>query len=392
MVRVRTSRQRLDGLNYFSKVDLRPEPTDVPNRKNLIVAVEEKNTGQLSFGAGFSSVDALVGFAEVGQGNFDLFNPPRFTGGGQKFRLRVQLGTERQDYILTFVEPWFLGRKLALGVEAYHRDLSFQSVESLYDESRTGVRLSLTRALWSDFFIGSLSYTIENVGIDLTSSTNIPPTIASEDGSSLLSRVGASLAYDTRNSTRLPNSGQRTELFGEIVGGPFGGDEEFYRTELKTAWYFKPYFNGHVIEVAARTGVAGGINGNDVPFYERYYLGGLYSLRGFQYRGISPRDTGFREPIGGNSYWFGTVEYSVPIFEKEGGVGVRFALFYDIGNVSSDSFEYDFNNYSDNWGLGLRLNLPIGPLRLDYGIPINYQKPNSGSGRFQFGVGYTREF
>jgi outer membrane protein insertion porin family len=134
------------------------------------------------------------------------------------------------------------------------------------------------------------------------------------------------------------------------------------------------------------------LGGDDVPFYDRYYLGGLYSLRGFRYRAISPREVGFDEPIGGNTYWFGTAEYSIPIIQKEGAGGVRFALFYDIGSVMADAYEYKFSNYSDNWGFGLRLNLPIGPLRLDYGIPINHDEHSSGSGRFQFGVGYSREF
>src|SRR5260221_7940301 len=173
MVRVKVSKQRLEGLNYFEKVDLRPEPTEPPiaGHKNLVVGVDEKSTGNLTMGAGFSSVDAIVGFAEVYQGNFDLFNPPTFTGGGQKFRLRVQVGTQRQDYLASFIEPWFLGRKLSLGVDAYHRRLNFQSVNDLYEEVRTGGRVSLTRTLGSDFLLGSLSYTLENVGILFNSSS-----------------------------------------------------------------------------------------------------------------------------------------------------------------------------------------------------------------------------
>ncbi len=171
MVRVKISKQRLEGLQYFEKVDMRPEATDPPiaGRKDLIVNVEEQNTGNLMLGAGFSSVDALVGYAEISQGNFDLFHPPTFTGGGQKLRLFVQLGTERQDYELSFVEPWFLNRKLALGVDLYRHQLNFESPNNIYDETRTGVRLSLTRALWSDFLIGSVSYTLEDVGINLVS-------------------------------------------------------------------------------------------------------------------------------------------------------------------------------------------------------------------------------
>src|SRR5439155_2024562 len=148
--------QSLEGLQYFEKVDARPEGTDVPNRKNLVIGVDEKNTGNLTMGAGFSTVDAIVGFVEVSQGNFDLFHPPTFTGGGQKFRLRVQIGTQRQDYIITFVEPWFLGRKLRLETEIYYRDLDFQSLGNIYSEIRAGGRVSLERALWSEFLRGSV--------------------------------------------------------------------------------------------------------------------------------------------------------------------------------------------------------------------------------------------
>ena len=121
----------------------------------------------MTVGAGFSSVDSVVGFAEVSQGNFDLFHPPTFTGGGQKFRLRLQVGTERQDYLVSFIEPWFLGRRLSLGVDAYYHDWSYQSQDNIYDEIRYGGRVSLTRALGSEFLIGSLSFTEEEIGIVL---------------------------------------------------------------------------------------------------------------------------------------------------------------------------------------------------------------------------------
>ncbi len=391
MVRVKRSRQRLEGLQYFEKVDARPEPTVVPNRRDLVIGVDEKNTGNLTMGAGFSSVDSIVGFAEISQGNFDLFHPPTFTGGGQKLRLRMQLGTQRQDYLASFIEPWFLGRKLALGVDLYYRDLGYESPGDVYDVTRGGGRVSLTRALGSDFLIGSVNYTLEDVGILLENgyfAFNTPPSIYAERGHSLLSRVGASLAYDTRNSVQLPDKGQRTELSGEVVGGPFGGEKDFYKLELKTAWYFKGLAKGHVLELVGRTGVAEAYGSDEsVPFYERFYLGGLYSLRGFEYRSISPRELYFDEPVGGNTYWFGTAEYSIPIIER-----LRFAVFYDIGAVNVDSYDFSASNFSDNWGVGLRLNLPIGPLRLDYGVPIHHDEYSSGSGRFQFGVGYTREF
>jgi outer membrane protein insertion porin family len=413
MVRVNISQQRLEGLQYFDKVDMRPEATEISGYKNLVVGVEEKNTGNMTMGAGFSSVDSVVGFVEVSQGNFDLFNPPNFTGGGQKFRLRVQLGTQRQDYELSFIEPWFLGRKLQLSVDLYRHDLAFQSLDSLYTEVETGGRVGLTKALGSDFLIGSVGYTLEDVGILLNGrtfrtnspagfgipgQTTIPDALNRQSGYNLVSKLDFSLAYDTRNSVTLPNKGQRT-VASMMLAGPFPGDKDYYKLELKSAWYFKGLFPGHVLEILGETGVADAYgSSSEVPFYDRYYLGGLYSLRGFRYRSVSPRE-GFgpgnsREPIGGDTYWFGSAEYSLPIIQsdKERGVGLRFAVFYDIGNVMLNPYSYNFDKYLDNWGLGLRLNLPIGPLRLDYGIPINHDRFNSGSGQFQFGVGYTRQF
>ena len=160
---------------------------------------------------------------------------------------------------------------------------------------------------------------------------------------------------------------------------------------MRSSWYFKGFAPGHVIEVIGRAGVAEAYNDDpDLPLFDRYFLGGLYSLRGFGYRDVGPKDsTG--EPLGGDTYYFGSIEYSIPIMDR-----LRVAFFYDIGMVfkkpySLDPAPFNTGRYNDNFGVGIRLNLPIGPLRLDYGIPITSDPQNKGSGKFQFGVGYTRE-
>jgi outer membrane protein insertion porin family len=403
MVRVRRSKEIIQGMDYFEKVDARPEPTMVPSRKNLVIAVDEKNTGKFTMGAGFSSVENLVGFAEMTQANFDLFHPPNFTGGGQKLLIRLKLGTELQDYQMSFVEPWLFGRKLQLGVDLYHRDFDFQSLENLYSERRTGGFISLTKLLVPSL-VGSVGYRLENVDIkfhgNVTSSNgipvvspDIPETLLAEQGSALVSKFEGSLAYDTRYGVGLPDRGQRTEIAVEIAG-PFGGEKDYYKVELKTHWYFRGFASGHVLEVLGGTGVADSYGrSSSVPFYDRYYLGGINTLRGFEYRSVSPRDPPLpgepqnKEPVGGDSYWFGSIEYSIPIIER-----LRFAVFYDVGNVKSDPFKYDTENFNDNWGVGIRLNLPIGPLRLDYGVPIHHDKFNSGNGQFQFSAGFERPF
>lgn len=413
MVRIKTSKDRIEGLNYFAKVDTRPEPTDVPNRKDLIIGVDEKQTGNLTVGAGFSSVDALVGFAEVYQGNFDLFHPPYFTGAGQKFRLKVQLGTERKDAEVEFIEPWFLEKKLNLDIDLYYHELNYLSPNNLYVETQIGERVGVRRALGSDFLIGGLGYTFQDVGISFNKNYAIPPAappgfpmpppppgavyvptnMLAENGYHLISKFDASISWDTRGPGFLPEKGQVTTLTAQIAG-PFGGNRDFYKLELKSHWYFRGLFPGHVLEVLGGSGVADGFGGSSVPFFERWYLGGLNSLRGFQFDNVSPREigSGSDEPIGGDTYWFGSIEYSVPIVEK-----LRFAVFYDAGNVMSRAYSYHFADLDDNWGFGLRLNLPIGggsgtPLRLDYGIPIHHDAFNGSSGRFQFSVGFDRPF
>ncbi|MHB1306737.1 MAG: outer membrane protein assembly factor BamA [Limisphaerales bacterium] len=409
MVRVKISTNRLYGLNYFAKVDAEAEPTDARNRKNLVIGVEEKNTGDVRVGAGFSSIDSLVGFVELGQGNFDLFKPPLFlgTGAGQKVRLRLQYGTQRQDYTLTFIEPWFLGRKLALSVDLYHRQLNYYS--DLYDVRLTGAKVGLSRTLWNDFWIGNVSYTIENVGQvnmpkagfvtdpdgNVSLVDPVPPEIRADEGYTLVSKIGASLARDTRNSVMLPNRGYRTVFLTEFAGGPFGGDTDFYKLQLTHAHYFRGFLPGHILELTGRIGVVDSHSGDSrVRLFDRWFLGGLYSLRGYKYREVGPFDTTYQtEPVGGSTFWFGSAEYSVPIIER-----LRLAVFYDAGNVYPDAFSFetqgpDYGFYTDNWGVGIRLNIPgVGPLRLDYAIPLTHDRFVEGGGRFQFGVGYTREF
>jgi outer membrane protein insertion porin family len=373
----------------------------VPNRRNLVLNVDEKSTGNVQVGAGLSSIDDLVGFAEVSQSNFDLFNPPYFTGGGQKAILRVQLGTERQDYMLSFQEPWLFGRKLIFNQDLYHRELSFQS--TLYNERRTGTSTTFTRPLGREWIRGSLSYTLENVGI-LDVSPAASPAIKDEEGESLISEVGVRFDIDRRTNSPesgpLADGGFRTIVDTGIAGGPLGGDTDFYRLELRHSQYFKGFAPGHIIEVIGRVGVTDNYGRSDsVPLFNRWFLGGAFNMRGFEYRDVGPKDiTG--EPLGGETYWFGSFEYSIPVIDR-----VRFAAFYDIGMVyqnaySFDSSVYDRNGnlvidtgqYNDNFGIGVRLNLPIGPLVFDYGIPITSDRRNDSSGQFQFRAGYQRDF
>lgn len=385
MVRVKVSKERLEGTQWFSKVETEVEPTDVLNQKNLIVTVEEGTPGNFYIGAGFSSIDALFAYVGVTQGNFDLFNPPYFTGGGQKLRLQAQVGTRRKDYQITFVEPWFLDRKLVFETDLYHRELNYLS--DLFDERQTGIRLGLTRPIINDFFRLGFNYTIEEMGI-VNVSDSASQLIKDEEGHRLVSKFGSTFTYDTRGGGMLPNRGQRTELTAELAGGPFGGQTDFYRLNLRHSRYIRGFAEGHVLELIANTGVIEPYGSSArVPLFDRYFLGGATTVRGYRYRHVGPFDS-LGEPIGGNTTWSGTAEYSIPIIER-----LRFAVFYDVGMVYSRSYYYNFSQYDDNWGVGIRLNIPrMGPLKLDYALPIHHGPESTGAGKFQFGVGFYHDF
>ena len=183
--RVETTKKRLDNLGYFSRVETYPEDTAVPGRKDLTVEVEEKRTGSLNFGAGFSTVDSFVGFVELTQGNFDIMNWPTFTGGGQKFRLRIQAGQQRKDFVVSLIEPWFLDRPLSLGGELFYREADFLS--SVYNQRNYGIALTLRKPL-TRFLSVSGEYRLEEIDIFDVSST-ASPQIQSQKGAQTNSQI-----------------------------------------------------------------------------------------------------------------------------------------------------------------------------------------------------------
>src|SRR6266511_3571389 len=340
-VRVDITKKRLENLGYFAKVETYPEETDIPGRKDLTILVQEKRTGSLSFGGGFSTVDQLVGFAELTQGNFDLFNWPSFTGGGQKFRLRIQYGTQRKDFILSITE-------LRKPINAY------------------------TSA--------TLGYSLQEFEIfDVANSAS--DFIQSQKGSFTESKIFSGVVFDSRDNPLLSRRGQRFSFSPYVAGGFLGGDTQIYGLDFEGSQYFHlPWDTILVIHGEVATVSQWG-NGTDVPIFERLYRGGSNNLRGFPFREVGPQDEN-GEPVGGKTMWRTTIEWTFPIIEK-----ARGALFYDTGFVNSDQWSFGFNHIASDIGIGLRLDLPIGPLRLDYGFPLQRDGYNGG-GRFNFNVGY----
>lgn len=377
-VRVDASKQRLQGLRYFSKVDTYPGDLMVPGRKDLNVIVEEQRTGSFNFGAGFSSIDNLLGFAEITQGNFDITRWPRLTGGGQRFRLRVQYGTRRKDFILSLTEPYFLDYKLSLGGEIFYRDASF--VSSVYDERRYGFDITARKNL-TEFMYVRGGYRLENIGIHNVDS-GASQTIRDEEGDRLKSQVFAGITHDTRNDFFLTRKGHKIDLQAYVAGGVLGGNTDIYGWDLEGSKYFLLPWDTILTLNAELASVSTWAGGDRVPIFDRLYLGGANNLRGFRFRDVGPKDED-GEPIGGKTLARFTVEYTFPIVEK-----IRGAIFYDAGFVNAGSYEFGGGNYNSDVGIGVRLDLPIGPVRIDYGIPITSDRFNDSSGKFNFNIGY----
>ncbi|HMP77261.1 MAG TPA: outer membrane protein assembly factor BamA [Kiritimatiellia bacterium] len=378
-VKARTSELRLRNLGYFDFVSAIPEDTTEPGLFDLAMEVEERRTGQFLVGAGFSSVDNLIGFAELSQGNFDLFNWPP-TGGGQKLRLRATAGTKRNDLDLSFTEPWFLDRKLALTLNLFRRNRSYFS--SLYDQRNTGGDIGIGVPL-DAFSRLNLSYGLEQIKIhDVDDDAS--EFFQSQEGEFMKSSLNASVVRDSRDSSFIPTRGSRLSLGGSWAGGPVGGDVDVYSLEAQASTFWTVWFD-HVFNIRAWTAVVESHGDNDdVPIFERQFLGGARTLRGYKFRKVGPKDEN-GEPVGGNTAWYATAEYTIPVFER-----LRFATFYDIGYVYDESYEWDFSQYNSDWGIGIRLDFPGFPLRLDYAWPLETDPDDTRkSGRFQFTIGYS---
>ncbi len=275
-----------------------------------------------------------------------------------------------------------------------------------YNEQSTGASLSLEKA-FTEFLRGQVQYTIEYISISVDKSAS--PELQSQNSSHLRSSIAGTVTYDTRDSVFLTTHGTRTEMNAEIAGGGLGGDVNVYKLNLTSSVFF-PLPNQQVFELlgAARVVDAFGsteANGTNVietivnhngpvgsssvlrrvdpvPIFDRLFLGGANTLRGFAFRQVGPQDVS-GEPIGGNTSVNGTAEYSYPIIER-----VRGAFFFDVGNVYPNAYEVTVSSLKSDAGIGLRLNLPIGPLRLDYGYPIMTDSQAGRVGKFQFSVGY----
>ena len=380
-VKIEAGKSRLQNLNYFSTVDVRNTPTTVPGYKDVDINVAEQSTGTVNFGAGFSSIDSITGFIQVTQTNFDIRDWKDFRGGGQRFNANIRAGALRRDVTVSWTEPWFLGRELALTVEAFYHNLYYLS--NFFTQTNVGISSGLRKRLGEHSYIES-TYTLQDISI--TGIANgASAIIASEAGHYIQSKVDFNFVHDTRDSVFITRSGHKLEA-GALLSG-LGGDVSVYGANIGG----QQYFNLPGDTILSFEGMFRTVNkwgGKKVPIFERQFLGGANNLRGFTYRHAGPKDnTG--EPIGGLTSAYATGEFSVPVrITANVDKAPRVVMFGDIGTISGAIGATTGNGtvFSDV-GIGLRLFLPVGPIRVDYAVPVG-KDATSGSGRFQFNMGY----
>jgi len=400
LLRMETSEARLRNTRFFEKVTLDDEPIASQDpelqssRRNLVVNVEEGRTGHVSFGVGFSTLEKAMMFAEFRQGNFDIMrwrSPHRLQGDGQKFRLRLKLGARSNEVRLALEEPWFMNRRIAAGFELFREKSDYYS--SYYDEMRAGFEVYFRKRLF-ELVEGRLFYRLEDVVISdigisapLFITTDGKYDSAKNEIDRTISKVGLSLTRDTRNSILFPSEGSIVTLRKEFAGGPFGGDADYGRFELQAAKFFETFDPmEQVLSVVGRTGTLGRFDGKDadVPFFEKFFLGGPYNLRGWDYREAGPQSSS--EPKGGNSYSYLSAEYTFKIADP-----LRFAFFYDGGFLRTGDFKFfpgdGMQGWHDNWGMGARIMVMGMPLRLDLGFPITDPSKTGGAPQFHFSGG-----
>ena len=418
--RAERSKRRLENLDYFSRVRYSLEATDRGKDANgaeyrdLVYEVEEKNTGNFMVGVGASSVDSVYVSAEVTQSNFDIFAPSKlFRGGGQKGRLYIAAGPRIQTYEASVTEPYFLDRMLELTVEGYRRNRWYDE----YDIIRSGgaVTLAYPAKVWNperlwradaDKYVtfGRFGLRLGGEFIefdDVDSKEYVLKGVTKQwlkeeerkygDAAEAVARVFWS--RDDRDNFRMPTEGSRSQLFLDVAGG----DNEYYRLGLVHRHYFSPWrghvdgdswLKQHVFMVGLRAETIDGFGSNDyVPIYNRMFLGGPKSIRGIEYRYVSPyikKVYGDKYiPWGGQTLFCMNFEYTVPVVKM-----LRLAVFSDLGSVGEDDFDLDFSDtFAWTVGVGVRLDIPMFPIRLDFAAPI--EKPDHCEKEvFSFTVGY----
>ncbi|MEX2148199.1 MAG: outer membrane protein assembly factor BamA [Candidatus Rokuibacteriota bacterium] len=361
--KLRRAQQRLTNLGYFEAVNVTTQPGTDLTRIIVNVDVTERPTGLFSIGGGYSSVDSFVGTIDLRQNNF--------LGRGWQAALAIRAGGVSQQGILSFTEPWLFDRPLSAGVDLFSTSRQFTE----YDFTTLGGALRLSHP-FAEYWRWHLSYRLTHDEIDDVA-FDLSPAFRDEIGTRITSLVSAAVTRDSRDNLTAPTSGGQTSLVVDVAG--FGGDTRFVKAVGFTT-YFKPIWLGHILSGRLEAGHGFGWGGEELPIFERFYMGGPNSFRGVKSRRISPVDeNGTR--IGGTSEVLGNVEYIVPL-----PFNLRLAGFVDIGNVYGFGTKFDPTDLREAAGGGVRWISPFGPIRVDYGINLD-RRQGEDFGALHFSMG-----
>jgi len=362
------ARQRLTNLGYFDQVKATTAPGVSKDKIIVNIEVVEKPTGLFSIGGGYSSTDSFIATVDLSQRNF--------LGRGWEAFVRIRAGGSTQQGTIGFTEPWLFDRPLSAGFDLFNNRRVYNdfTVNSLGGDIRFGHPLG-------DYSRWNLIYRLTQDDVSDVAD-NASTSLLSEEGKRITSLIGGSVTRDTRDSAFEATRGT-VAGFGVDFAGLAFGDSKFVRAAGNVAGFHNPWLD-HVISGRILGAWAVGWSKEPVPLFERYYLGGPNSLRGWKARQISPVD-GSGTKVGGNIQLLATVEYSVPLF-----FNIRGAIFYDVGQVygpdTNFGTTFDLSDLRHDAGLSLRWASPFGPLRIDYGIKLDRRK-NESIGEFHFAVG-----
>ncbi len=378
--RIEISRQRLLGMGYFNKVDAYTTDTDDAARRNVHFDVEEKRAYNLRIGGEYSDVDSLAAMVSLSNNNFDLFAPEKFfTGGGQRLQLSGIFGFHGGGADLAFTEPWLFNLPLRLDTHGYWNT----SLLPYWNEERVGASVGLTHKIFDDFTSLNYNYKLENVRVydmDIAS-------LMRDEGNSRVSQFSVNLNRDTRDSMTNPTEGYYVNWLSAISPKVAGSSNNFYRLEASGAYYYSFFDKAVIWSLRGKTGVVSNFDRDDsVPLYERYFLGGGNSLRGFPWRTVSPLDN-TDHPVGGQTMYVVSTEVTHPIWRF-----IRGAIFCDVGNSFGNAYSFGPGGVNMGVGYGFRIQVPMldVPIMLDLAYPIiSDQCSESRSLRFHFNLGYS---
>jgi outer membrane protein insertion porin family len=371
---VEAARRRLRSLGFFKTVDIETEPGSAPDRVVLIVKVQEQPTGELSFGAGYSTSEGVIGDISITERNL--------MGKGQFVRLGFSGSFERAQIDFSFTEPHFLDRNLAAGFDLFHKEVDFSNVAS-FRERNTGGNLRMGFPIANNTQLG-VRYRFEREEIyDVASNASL--AIQQSEGVSYVSSVGYTVAYDTRNLPQSPSSGVFVSFSQDLAG--VGGDVNYFRSVVDSRGYY-PITPKIIMVGRVQAGAIEGWGGQDVRLTDLFFKGGE-TIRGFERAGYGPRDacedpsTGkrvsdcSRDPLGGQLFWAATAEARFPIPFVPDNLGIQGAVFVDAGSLwdpsgLADSAVFDEGSFINNGpdvrlstGISLIWQSPLGPLRAD---------------------------